>query len=809
MKAKGGKSMSFFRQVKISFMLAAICLPVVALAIAPSDNTPTLPGVADQSLNVRPSTVRFEVGSPQAAERAELRGFFQRHGNQWEVRWDQRGNRPNLVQGHGVSVFPGRGNGLQGAAVRSLPEAAQKMRGFMNEFPEMFGVDQADLQLHEETSRSFKNYYWTIEFQQTYQGVPVEGAKVFFRVNHGNIVQFGSERIGPIHINATPRLTAAEAMQRVMDETGLTLERLASMSNPGTLKIYPKMLPAEAAGRRFTGHPGQGYQHVLVWEIDFRVAGDIASYNALVDARNGRLLLLGDKNRYSTVRGGVYPTTYYGETEEIRPFPYTTVTNNGTKITDADGNYTYTGGTATAELDGRYTNINDNCGSISLSDSSTGDLDFGTSGGTDCTTPGIGGAGNTHSARMGMYHLTNINRKAATYDPSNSWLDGTLTANMNINNTCNAFWSSPTVNFYRSGGGCGNTGEIAAVFLHEWGHGYDANTGGSSDEGSGEALGDTFAFLETKDSCIGMGFFSDGSDCFNCTNCSGVRDVGDFDIDGPAVTSHPTTVEDNAGINCDRWSCPYFQFIWPYQGPMGYEGHCESYIASSANWDLTEMLIAEHGDPAGWQIMDSIWYGSIYPAQDAYQVVSGGQCNPSATIDGCGSDNWYTVYLSVDDDDGNLANGTPNGCRIWDAFNAHGIACGSRPACSGGCVVTEDPEVSCSDGVDNDCDGYTDGADPDCGGCVPTEDPEVSCSDGVDNDCDGLTDGADPDCTACVPTEDPEVSCSDGIDNDCDDLIDGDDPDCQTSCSAFKEPCSSDADCCTGLTCHPKKGWCK
>jgi len=41
-------------------------------------------------------------------------------------------------------------------------------------------------------------------------------------------------------------------------------------------------------------------------------------------------------------------------------------------------------------------------------------------------------------------------------------------------------------------------------------------------------------------------------------------------------------------------------------------------------------------------------------------------------------------------------------------------------------------------------------------GCVPTEDPEVSCSDGVDNDCDGLTDGDDPDCQ--TPVECPSGS---------------------------------------------------
>ncbi len=37
---------------------------------------------------------------------------------------------------------------------------------------------------------------------------------------------------------------------------------------------------------------------------------------------------------------------------------------------------------------------------------------------------------------------------------------------------------------------------------------------------------------------------------------------------------------------------------------------------------------------------------------------------------------------------------------------------------------------------------------PGCGGpgCMPTETSEVSCADGVDNDCDGLIDGSDPDC---------------------------------------------------------------
>ena len=45
--------------------------------------------------------------------------------------------------------------------------------------------------------------------------------------------------------------------------------------------------------------------------------------------------------------------------------------------------------------------------------------------------------------------------------------------------------------------------------------------------------------------------------------------------------------------------------------------------------------------------------------------------------------------------------------------------------------------------------------------CEPTEVSEVSCSDGLDNDCDGLFDGADPDCQICAPKG---ASCSSNAD---------------------------------------------
>src|SRR5262249_27343811 len=128
------------------------------------------------------------------------------------------------------------------------------------------------------------------------------------------------------------------------------------------------------------------------------------------------------------------------------------------------------GANASTQLAGPYVRVSDTCGPVSEAVACDADLDLQQGPGTDCTVPAGASAGNTHSSRTGFYHLNRIAEHGRAWLPSNSWLNQQLLDNVNLNSTCNAFWDGFSVNFYKSGGGCNNTGEIAGVFLHEWGH---------------------------------------------------------------------------------------------------------------------------------------------------------------------------------------------------------------------------------------------------------------------------------------------------------------------------------------------------
>ena len=124
--------------------------------------------------------------------------------------------------------------------------------------------------------------------------------------------------------------------------------------------------------------------------------------------------------------------------------------------------------------------------------------------------------------------------------------------------------------------------------------------------------------------------------------------------------------------------------------------------------------------------------------------------------------------------------------------NGDGFADCEDSQCSGHAYCMPYRELNCGNAADDDGDGLTDCADPDCQQnqrCNPEY--ELACADGEDNDGDGLTDCADPD---CKQTDACREKCDDGVDNDGDGQVDCADDQCWDSPVCQIEDCANGED---------------
>lgn len=602
--------------------------------------------------------------------------FLKEAGGDWVVIGDRLTGLPALAEGKGIPWIPGSANSLTAADIGMDAEAAgqdvpadlvaRRALEFIVGHPEMFRVSASDLHLNEAGSGPFSDYLYFVDFRWSYAGIPVEGARLVFRLNHGNLVQFGQEYVSDsiAALDPNPSISVDTAWESLWGFVGGPLP-LDHVIEPGRLLVVPVSTPQALTG--LPVEPGKGLAYRLVYVLAFRRDGDVGTWQARVDAHTGEIVSFVDTNEYGVAHGGANPPS-----EKDRPFRFADL---GGSYSDVNG--LFSGSTATSSLKGKYVQIKDACGTISLS-TATGDLNFGTSTSSDCGTPGFGGNGNTRASRNQYYMTTWANARARVYLPNNTWLNGSFTDNVNgEGQPCNAFWDGTNLNMFKtySSGGywCMNTGEDPGTGFHEWGHGFDQNDGGGPpDLGTGESDADTTAILQVHLSCFDNGSFKYlGRDLMcdgygnACTACSGVREA-DYAQHTNAVPATPDQlVSGSAGYKCNKSSS--------YKGPCGYEGHCESEIITQAFWDLAARdLVAWGMDQAtAWQHVDRLWYLSRPTASSAYS------CPGVTTTDGCGVGSLFSVLRVVDDCDGNLANGTPHASAIYAAMNRHKIACSS------------------------------------------------------------------------------------------------------------------------------------
>ncbi|KAL7519280.1 hypothetical protein ACHAWX_004062 [Stephanocyclus meneghinianus] len=514
--------------------------------------------------------------------------------------------------------------------------------------------------------------------QRTFKGIVVQGSRASATIKSGNLVNVGFENWGdiPSDFDVFPRVSTDEAYRAVAQSTGIALSRGETCKpelqiltqtvgeTPGSISTS-RGRRAKAGKNAKLPEFGKGYTHSLVWKVCPKFEGQtVEMFEAYVDAKTSSIHSIRDTVEYFQAKGDVYPTSNDGTgldgvLQLDWPMPFAQV---GSEVTDTGGNY-FKGGNQVAYLNGPYVNMADQCGAESLTQN--GGIDWGGSGKDgDCNTPGYGGAGNTHSSRSGFYELNKIKEIARSHLPSNSWLKGRLLAVMNIKNTCNAFYNG-NVNFYRSGNGCGNTGEIAAIFDHEWGHGMDAyDVASGISKPSGEGIADIYSALRLNDSCIGRGFFLSGVCSGNgnpCISCTGVRDIDYL----KRKNKKPST------------------YSWA-KSQCNNQVHCMGYVYSEAVWSLYKRKLQStpynYDDNTALEIVMRL---TFIAAGNVVTWYSG-----NTPFGGCGTSSGYRQYLLADDDDGNLNNGTPHMQAIYSAFNDQEIACSSPAVQDSGCANT-------------------------------------------------------------------------------------------------------------------------
>ncbi len=182
--------------------------------------------------------------------------------------------------------------------------------------------------------------------------------------------------------------------------------------------------------------------------------------------------------------------------------------------------------------------------------------------------------------------------------------------NVNINENCNAFYNGSSINFYTSGGGCTNTA-VSTVVYHEYGHHLIA-VGGSGQGQYGEGMSDSVAVVITDSPLLGVGF------------------------------------QNNCGV-------PLRNAINTVQYPCDGAIHSCGRLMSGCVWDTRNALVAS-GVSNYLDVIGSLTINSIL-------LHTGTLVTPQITID----------FLTLDDDNGNILDGTPHYEQIDEGFSLHNM----------------------------------------------------------------------------------------------------------------------------------------
>ncbi len=558
------------------------------------------------------------------------KNFSEKHGS-WYAVFNEENQMPMRAFGTPIAV---------GGQTPS-----QKAQAFIQNQLREFNIPLPDLVQTTPATQSFEDLP-TFDFKQTYKGLDIINSRLTIRFNtNGTIKMFGLDVFNNINTDTRPTISLDEATNIAKKEVK---ETITSIENNTDLKIV--------AMRDY-----RKYNFALVYTITVKTIDNEqipSHYYTLVDAHTGKILYRQDrvfhhKGKQSNCNHDTKPTPENSAKKtsaQVRimgsilwrdPITTPTPTPRGLQYLRAtiSGNTTPyysdtagyfadlpapTGTNVSYFLDGRWCRIVTGAGG-------TVAPSFvlpAAAGSTTISFDGRGPVGNIAQTQhlSAYYHVNVVHDRMKLFYPTFTALDLPLTTRIDrTDGNCNAFYDGSSINFYAPANNCDATAKISDVVYHEYGHGitirYYSSRGQSFDNGAmGEGYADIYAIGITNNPILGTGFFAG--------NPNG--SVRRYDL-APKV--YPADITGGVHADGEIIAGAWWNYATRTNTPQMY-----SLFAKT----LTYMPNAPNGDE-----------GPLY-----VQIL----------LDA----------LTADDNDGNLANGTPNFQTIIAAFARSGISFLSR-----------------------------------------------------------------------------------------------------------------------------------
>jgi len=456
----------------------------------------------------------------------------------------------------------------------------------------------------------------TVTFQQTARGLRVLGGAVSFAYKADRLIMVGSTAMPNIGI-VLPSQTIART--HLADKAAEWLAR----DNHRVVQDLAPSLVAQDAERVIIPivRPKIGPRT----SIEYKVAAQLAvksmtgpgRWDVFMDAHDASPILRRSTLSYASGRVlfDVPVRRPFGERRELGAAFASHTVDGAVAMSTNDGTVTWAGdasATIAPALVGPFVRLVQETGSIAETSLALA---------PNATVTWSLAGSETGDAQLTTFLHTNLVKDfvKTRLDATLPWLDDTIEAFVNENDTCNAYSTGDDIHFFKADLQCENTGRLPDVVYHEFGHSLHRQSiipgAGGFDGALSEGLGDILSMAITNDFGLGRGFFF---------------------TDAPLRDLNPEGREKR----------------WP--DDVSGQVHDDGEIIGGTMWDLKVALRAKLGDEAGDTAWLQIFYGIMRRSVDI----------PSS----------YVEALVADDDDGDLTNGTPNLCTIQEQFGRHGLA---------------------------------------------------------------------------------------------------------------------------------------